>query len=453
LIIFDSLPENGGDHGFELGRFRGSAAGKRGADLLARLVSHGARGVRVRRLGGDRAGEIRFTRFLRNPSVTLEEMTAAAFERTQGACAGRDVLAVQDTTVTQSSGGGGSFLHAMIAVDAQSGAVLGALDAQFLERAGGGEASRRSRGFEDRQSARWLEAAQKAGRIEGAARVTVVADREADMFELFAHRPAHVHLLVRAMHDRVLAGGGKLAAEIASGPRLGYAALDLPARPGRAAREAQLSIRFGRLDLRPPRQNRKSCGEAVSMTYVDLREETPPSGEKPLHWRLLTTHQVETAADALDVAAHYARRWKIEEVFRTMKRKGFDIESLRIRDAEPRNRLVMACFIAATVVMQMTAERDGPALRPMTDAFDPEDRPLLEATSRDLEGATARQKTPHPPGSLAFAAWVCARLGGWTGYYGKPGPIVILRGWAEFQTLKQGAALGQALIRRGKQDV
>lgn len=385
--------------------------------------------------------------------MTPDEMTAAAFERTQAACAGRDVLAVQDTTVTQSSGGGGSFLHAMIAVDAQSGAVLGALDAQFLERTEGGKATRHSRGFEDRQSVRWLAAAHKAGDLTGAARVTVVADREADMFALFAHRPAHVHLLVRAMHDRVLAGGGKLAAEIASGPRLGYAALDLPARPGRAAREAQLSVRFGRLALRPPQEKGIACREAVPMAYVDLREESPPGGEKPLHWRLLTTRAVETVADALDVAARYAKRWKIEELFRTMKRKGFDIESLRIRDAEPRNRLVLACFIAATVVMQMTAERDGPALRPMTDAFDPEDRPLLEVLCRDLEGKTARQKNPHPPGSLAFATWVCARLGGWTGYYGKPGPIVILRGWTEFQTLKHGAALGSALMRRRKPDV
>jgi hypothetical protein len=417
------------------------------------LVSHGARGVRVRRLGGDRAGEIRFTRFLRNPAVTLDEMAGVAFERTQEACAGRDVLAVQDTTVTRSAGGGGSFLHAMIAVDAANGAVLGALDARFMERTEGGKASRRSRGFEDRQSVRWLDSARKAGRIGGAARVTVVADREADMFELFAHRPAHVHLLVRAMHDRVLIGGGKLAAEIAASPRLGYAALDLPERPGRAARTARLSVRFGRLDLRPPRENRKTCREAVPMVYVDLREETPPEGENPLHWRLLTTLEVETVADALDVAARYARRWKIEELFRTMKRKGFDIESLRIRDAEPRNRLVLACFIAATVVMQMTAERDGPLLRPLTDAFDPQDRPLLEALCSDLEGGTERQKNPHPPGSLAFATWVCARLGGWTGYYGKPGPIVILRGWTEFQTLKHGAALGRTMCRCADQDV
>ncbi len=453
LIISDSVLVNGGDHGYELGRFWGSAAGKRGADLLARLVSHGARGVRVRRLGGTRAGEIRFTRFLRNPAVTVEAMISAAFKRTQAACLGKDVLAIQDTTVTRSSGGGGSFLHAMIAVDAGSGAVLGALDARFIERREGGRASRHSRGFQDRQSVRWLDAAHRAGTIEGAARVTVVADREADMFELFTHRPAHVHLLVRAMHDRVLMGGGKLAAGIAAGPRQGCAMLDLPARPGRARRQARLAVRFGRLDLRPPKKSRKSCHEAVPMTYVDLREETPPEGEKPLHWRLLTTIEIGTVADALDLAARYAARWKIEDLFRTMKRKGFDIESLAIRDAEPRNRLVLACFIAATVVMQMATERDGSLLRPMRDTFDTEDRPLLEALSRDLEGATERQRNPHPPGSLAFAAWVCARLGGWTGYYGKPGPIVILRGWTEFQALKYGAALRQTLTKGPNHDV
>ena len=181
------------------------------------------------------------------------------------------------------------------------------------------------------------------------------------------------------------------------------------------------------------------------MTCVDLCEEAPPEGATPVHWRLMTTREVASVADALDVAARYAKRWKIEEIFRTMKRRGFDIESLRIADEAPRNRLVLACLIAATVVLQMTAERDGAvegrALRPLTDAFDPEDQPFLEVVSQNLEGRTERQKNPYPKGSLAFATWVCARLGGWTGYYGKPGPIVILRGWTEFQSLKHGATL------------
>jgi hypothetical protein len=61
--------------------------------------------------------------------------------------------------------------------------------------------------------------------------------------------------------------------------------------------------------------------------------------------------------------------------------------------------------------------------------FEPDDIPLLEAWCAKLEGKTERQKNPHPKGSLAYAAWVCARLGGWTGYYGKPGPVVMLNGW------------------------
>jgi hypothetical protein len=60
----------------------------------------------------------------------------------------------------------------------------------------------------------------------------------------------------------------------------------------------------------------------------------------------------------------------------------------------------------------------------------------LEAVSASLEGKTARQKNPHAKGSLAFAAGVFARLGGWTGYYGKPGPVVMLHGLVQLDTKK-----------------
>jgi len=89
-------------------------------------------------------------------------------------------------------------------------------------------------------------------------------------------------------------------------------------------------------------------------------------------------------------------------------------------------------------VLQLVRERDGIGKRPLQDAFDPEDRLALEAISADLEGKTARQKNPHPRGSLAFASWVLARLGGWTGYYGKPGPIVMLQGLIRFHAIKHG---------------
>ena len=176
--------------------------------MIERLVACGGLGVRVRRLGHNRAGEIRVTRFLRNRAVGVDEMMSAARARLAEAVEGRHVLAIQDTTVTRSAGGGGSYLHAMIAVDGASGALLGAVDARFLHRTQGLRASRGRRDFAEKESARWLAGAQVAARAcAGADRVTVIADREADVFDLFAQRPAGADLLIRAAHDRVLNDG------------------------------------------------------------------------------------------------------------------------------------------------------------------------------------------------------------------------------------------------------
>ena len=130
-----------------------------------------------------------------------------------------------------------------------------------------------------------------------------------------------------------------------------------------------------------------------------------------------------------------------EQLFRVLKTKGFDIETSRIVDGGPFEKFATAALIAAVTVQQLVRDRDGTAARPLDDALDPADRPVLEAVCTTLEGKTQKQKNPHPPGSLAFAAWVFARLGGWTGYYGKPGPVVILEGLLRFHDIKQGYAL------------
>ncbi|MFN0194545.1 MAG: hypothetical protein ACKVP5_21650 [Aestuariivirga sp.] len=54
-----------------------------------------------------------------------------------------------------------------------------------------------------------------------------------------------------------------------------------------------------------------------------------------------------------------------------------------------------------------------------------------------------KQKNPHPADDLAFASWVIARLGGWTGYYGKPGPAVMRHGLERFHAIKQGAEIAK----------
>src|ERR1700733_9231185 len=56
------------------------------------------RTVCLRRLGGNRGGELRAGRFFANPAVTAAKIVEGWSDRTGAAVAGRHVLAIQDTT-------------------------------------------------------------------------------------------------------------------------------------------------------------------------------------------------------------------------------------------------------------------------------------------------------------------------------------------------------------------
>jgi hypothetical protein len=409
------------------------------------LVSVGQFGISVRRVGGNRAGEMRFTRFLRNPRVKPEEMMTTARQRTAGLVKGRHILAIQDTTTLRDDGDKRSLnLHPMIAVDAADGGLLGLVDATFLSRSGGKRESRNRRPFEQKESCRWLAATNTAAGLAaaGAASVTVIADRECDIYEEFACRPVETELLIRAHHDRVLQDGSSLYDCMESVAELGRETLDLPANTGRAARQAVVVLRARKVTLLRPKRNHAAeaakLPESVTITLVEAQEVNPAKDAPPLHWRLLTTHSVVTFADARRMTGFYRQRWIIEQLFRVMKTKGFDIEAVRVAEEGPFENLAMATLIAAIRVLQLVRERDGNAGRPLQDVLDQKDQPGLEAICASLEGKTEKQKNPHPKGSLAYASWVCGRLGGWTGYYGKPGPIVMAQGLLMLEAMLRG---------------
>jgi hypothetical protein len=417
--------------------------------LHERLVENGGLGVRVRRLGRDRAGEIRITRFLRNPAVTVAEMVATAAARTCGRVAGRHVLAIQDTTAARAEAEGRCIaLHPVIAVDAVENTLLGLVDAQFFVRKSGKTGQRKQKDFAQKESRRWLagEAAASVLAASGAVQVTVIADREGDIYEDFACKPGNVEVLIRAGQDRALGDGSRLFAKAETLPEAGHMNVELPAAPGRRARIAVLALRFCEVEIARPVSRKhsaelKALPRSVTLTLVDAREINAPANAPIAHWSLLTTHTVTDIADARRIVGFYRQRWTIEQLFRTLKTQGFDIEALRLAEGGPFEKLVAASVIAAVTVLQLVHERDGIAKRPLEDAIDPDDRPALEAVSISLEGKTARQKNPHPKASLAFAAWVFARLGGWTGYYGKPGPVVMLSGLVQFHAIKHGWAI------------
>jgi len=418
--------------------------------LLARLVSVGQSGVSVRRVGGNRAGEMRFSRFLRNLRVSPEEMVVTARTRTAGLVKGRHILAIQDTTTLRDDGKLSSLnLHPTIAVDAHDGGLLGLIEAVFLSHVGGKKRLSAKRPFAEKESRRWLDATKTAANLvaAGATCVTVIADREGDIYEEFACRPAETELLIRAHHDRILEDGSSLYDSMEDVAELGRETIDLPANPGRPARKVVLALRACKVTLVRPKRNHPAeaakLPKNVMLTLVEAREVAPPDVVTPVHWRLLTTHTVTKLADACRITGFYRQRWTIEQVFRLMKTKGFDIEAVRVAEDGPFENLTTATLIAAIQVLQMVRERDGAAGRPLQDAIDIEDQPALEAICQNLEGKTEKQKNPHPKGSLAYASWVCARLGGWTGYYGKPGPIVMMHGLQALKAMLRGWRLAR----------
>src|SRR6202000_1615643 len=190
-----------------------SSPGKRGASLHGALVRRP--GCCIRPLAGSRAQEVRFTRFLRNEKVGVAEMASHAVSRTAMRAAGREIIVVQDTSelilggrrakangygpVGKGGGTRGLLLHAALALDAGNDAILGVVDAQVWNRDKGKVTFRRSRATADKESQSWLSATAKAGDALSAARsITVISDRESDIYEHFARRRANAELIVRA---------------------------------------------------------------------------------------------------------------------------------------------------------------------------------------------------------------------------------------------------------------
>ena len=236
-----------------------------------------------------------------------------------------------------------------------------------------------------------------------------------------------------------------MLAKIASQAEAGRLSLDVSGRPGRAARQAVVAIRFCPVTLRQPARGADEHDPPrLTLNLVEAREIDPPAGEEPILWRLLTTHAVATLAEAAWIVALYRLRWIVEELFRSMKSQGLDLEDSLLSDGDALERLAAAALVAACAVMQLVRGRNeaGRAL-PAARVFDPAELLVIEALVPTLEGKTAKQKNPHPRHSLAWAAWCIARLGGWSGYAKErpPGPITFARGLRRFHAIAQGFLL------------
>src|SRR4029077_19954659 len=201
---------------------------------------------------------------------------------------------------------------------------------------------------------------------------------------------------------------------------------------------------------------------------IEWRGAGAPPGGEPVLWRLLTTHPVESVAQALEVIGWYRLRWNIEQLLRTLTRQGLGLEQSVIEDGAALEKLAVIALIGATMTMQLVLARTAagslapqsgspqlghappqaspsPQGPPARRIFDDTQIRVLRALQGKLQGRTRKQQNPYAIDSLSWAASTTPRLGGWTGYHSDKsnGPITMRDGLQRFNAIVDGYQLSQ----------
>lgn len=323
-------------------------------------------------------------------------------------------------------------------------------------------------GIETKEGYRWLSSARESvGRLGEAGQVTVVADCEADTFEYIVglcHPDFRIatsppcEVLVRSDNNRLLDISQKVYDE-SKGKMVKkkltlYAHLkqsivrqsvrvEIGDSPQRSKRTATFELKFERVKICRPKSiaerraklEGKPLPKYMEVTAIEFREVSEvPQGEKPICWVLLTTHLLTEAESALKIVKWYQMRWRIELYFKALKTKGFCIENILLETKERILKLAFCTLMAATKIIQLLQARDNPIIEIET-AFSKDEIECLHKILPTLEGKTDKLKNPFDPQSLAYATWIIARLGGWSGYSSqrKPGIYTLKVGLIKFK--------------------
>lgn len=345
----------------------------------------------------------------------------------------------------------GFYLHPCLALSASGGYPLGYGSIQVWSHRFGREKRDKKElvnlPIEEKESHKWLQGVYESWtNLPSARQITVIYDRESDIYELLSRIPdQRTELLIRSSSDRVLDNGKKLSEEVKDWECAGQVELDLAATDKRKGRMAQLEVKYGKVRIRKPVNRKKVIpkdADIVELQVVDVCElsGSVPEGEEPIHWRLLTTHQVDSLEFALQIVQWYAFRWWIEELFRMIKRKGFQIENSQLHTGEALQKMLVLTLEAALKVLSLRQSRYQVAEneQPIETCFSEQEVSFLEAVAPQYNGKTELQRNPHPVKTLKWAAWIIASMSGWNPRRSKGkirpfGVVSLIRGYQRFQ--------------------
>jgi hypothetical protein len=306
-------------------------------------------------------------RFFDQESVTSEAILRPHIEKTIHRMEKHPtVLIVNDTTdinmshmeqveslgVLNDTNSPGCLLHVLKAFTPER-LPLGVLSAKFITRspASLGVNKKRSTPIEEKESYRWLQDYRTACDVAKnlSTHVVYIADREADIFELFYEaKSGAADLVIRGNYDRnVLQEDGTighLLPLLAQSHSIGTLNFTLPVvnnrlrkkhkqrdTKGRAGRQVHQEVKSLEVTITPIKEKRQQYSP-VTVHALYLTEIGYPAEEEPINWLLLTTIKIESFEDAQKVVNFYLGRWGIETFFHVLK-TGCQVEELQFHDS------------------------------------------------------------------------------------------------------------------------
>jgi Transposase DNA-binding len=415
-------------------------------------------------------------RFLSNEAVKEGHLIGELTGRAGLNAMGRHVLVIQDSSniglshqaghIRPESGLGlvgnknglGFLTHISLVLDADRGTMLGYSDVQLWHRtedkSNNTTGAYKRQPIEEKESNKWLKADKQAALcLAGAAKVTIVQDREGDIYDQLCTVPdERTGFIIRSRDNRKLACGGRLYGHLAAAPVAGTYEIEVlgDIRKGKVKRTAEVAVKYVEVTIaRPAKHNPEGLPPTVTLYAVEVKE-IDPGTKDAICWRLLTSERVLTFGDALVIIGRYRLRWYIEQLFRLLKRQGFGIESSGLESGWAIRKLFVLLLNAAIRVMQLYLSCGNEEGQATAEVFSEEEINCMAQIEKTQTASTPNTKNPFPKGQLAWASWIIARLGGWKANKNnrqrQPGPILLHRGLQKFDLIFQGWKIAQMVI-------
>lgn len=434
---------------------------KRANKIMSDLFSKSIHSIR--QITANESDAKGFYRFLLNERVTEEKIKDNMLDNCIASCKDRYVVCIQDTTEinlinhrrriqkdnyigttnAKNERGLGFMLHLSLVLDALTLYPYGYADIKIWNRPQEFR-SKHQRQYdklpiEEKESYKWIEVSKKtqANLRDVVPGMIIVQDREGDIYEQFAVIPDNkTDLLIRARANRTLADGKKLFDCLSDAEIAGSYAINIPVKKERKSRTAQIEIRYKPIEILKTSSSSKDAPKSIPLYLIEAKEVSYNNSDK-ICWRLLTTIPITNIEFAKLCIEWYSCRWTIEEVFRTLKKEGYNIEASELEHPLSIRKMTLMIMEVIIKLFLMRLAYAEPEVDIDADScFTQDEQEFLEHQIVKLEGKTEKQKNLYKAKDLKRYVWVIARLGGWKGYESKRHPGITTL-WIGLKNFKQ----------------